>query len=211
MMLQEIMQVVARQLKNNFLFEENDFEKLVISGRMALSQTVYSLSWSNNKYYASLNEKNFNIFHSNQNAIFLYYLSNNLFKENETYLAERVYYLNKMLNCVELFYEVELPRIFSCDHPLGSVIGRAKYSDYFSFSQGCTVGNNRGIYPRIGHHVAMMSNSKILGDSCVGNYCVIAANTCIKDEDIPDNSVVFGQSPNLIIKNNFVEDSIWRR
>ena len=51
----------------------------------------------------------------------------------------KFYYLNKIMNSVEMFYEVELPSVFCCDHPLGSVMGRARYSDFFYFSQGCTV------------------------------------------------------------------------
>ena len=46
----------------------------------------------------------------------------------------------------------------------------------------------------------MMSDSKILGNSIIGDHCIIAANAYVKDTNIPDHSLVFGQSPNLIIK-----------
>ncbi len=105
-----------------------------------------------------------------------------------------------MLNACDLFYEVELPDIFRLDHPVGTVMGRAKYSDYFLFSQNCTVGNNRGIYPQIGQHVWMCTNASIIGNCIIGNNVIIGANACVKDQNIPDNSIVFGQSPNLIIK-----------
>jgi serine O-acetyltransferase len=116
-------------------------------------------------------------------------------------LADKCYYLNKVLNSCDLFYEVELPPIFMLDHPVGSVMGRAKYSDYFSFGQNCTVGNNHGIYPVIGDHVRMCANSMILGNCTIGNNVIIGAATCVKDESIPDNSLVFGKSPHLIIKS----------
>lgn len=86
------------------------------------------------------------------------------------------------------------------DHPVGSVLGRAKYGDYFEFSQNCTVGNNKGVYPTIGNHVRMKSGAKIVGDCNIGNNVILAANTYVKDTNIEDNSVVFGSSPNLIIK-----------
>jgi serine O-acetyltransferase len=86
------------------------------------------------------------------------------------------------------------------DHPVGSVMGRAKYSDYFSFGQNCTVGNNHSIYPVIGDHVKMCASSMILGNCTIGNNVIIGAGACVKDENIPDNSLVFGNSPNLIIK-----------
>ena len=46
----------------------------------------------------------------------------------------------------------------------------------------------------------MYSNSSILGDAVIGNNVIISAGTIIVGENIPDNSIVFGRSPNLIIK-----------
>lgn len=67
-------------------------------------------------------------------------------------------------------------------------------------SQGCTVGNNHGEYPSFGESVFMLSNSKVLGGCEIGSHVIISANTYIKDTDIPSGSIVFGQSPNLVIK-----------
>ncbi len=141
----------------------------------------------------------FNPFHSAQYTIFLYYYSNIMGKSNSL-LADKLYYLNKVLNSCDLFHQVELPDIFFTDHPVGSVMGRAKYSDFFSFAQNCTVGNNNGIYPVIGKNVRMCANSMILGNCHIGDNVILGANTCIKDENIPENALVFGSSPNLIIK-----------
>jgi serine O-acetyltransferase len=96
---------------------------------------------------------------------------------------------------------VELPESFFFEHPLGMVLGRAKYGDEFFAMQGCTVGGNKMKYPEIGKNVKMYSNSKILGKAIIGDNVLIAANTYIKGESIPSNSIVFGQSPNLIIKD----------
>ncbi len=118
-----------------------------------------------------------------------------------------MYYLNKALNSVELFYEVELPEIWSCEHPLGSVMGKATYGDYFFFYQGCTVGGNFNHdgsidYPHFKDHVIMFSNSKVLGNCYIGSNVMIAANVYIKDTDVPDDVIVFGQSPDLVFKPN---------
>ena len=137
------------------------------------------------------------------NCNYLYWLSHELYKRNNG-VADKVYYLNKMLNLVDLFYAIELPETWSCEHPLGSVLGRGVYGKQFFFYQGCTVGGNynKGVleYPTIGEDVIMYSNSKIVGNSVIGDHVRIAANTYIKNEIIPDRSIVFGQSPNLIIK-----------
>lgn len=104
------------------------------------------------------------------------------------------------MNACDLYHEVELPSFFKLDHPVGSVMGRAKYGNGFSFTQNCTVGNNKGIYPIIGENVRMCANASIIGKCVIGNNVTIGANSGVKDEDIPDNSLVFGQSPHLIIK-----------
>ena len=78
----------------------------------------------------------YNSLHSVMNMIFLYYLSNELFKRNIcSGLCDKVYYLNKIMHSVDLFYAIELPDVFGAQHPLGAVMGRAKYSNGFSSTQ----------------------------------------------------------------------------
>jgi serine O-acetyltransferase len=120
-------------------------------------------------------------------------------------LADRVYYLNKALNGVDLYHEVELPEIFGLDHPLGSVMGRARYSDFFFFSQSCTVGNSRGTYPQFGEEVLMLSGAKVLGNCDIGSHVILSANSYVKDTNIPSCSIVFGSSPDLVIKQKPLE------
>jgi serine O-acetyltransferase len=64
-------------------------------------------------------------------AVFLYYLSNLLWKNHCEEEATVVYYLNKVLHSVEWFYALELPNHFFAEHPLNSVLGKAEYGDYF--------------------------------------------------------------------------------
>ena len=99
-----------------------------------------------------------------------------------------------------MFYQIELPEYFSLDHPVGTVIGRGIYSNGFEFSQNCTVGNNKGVYPHLGKNFCMCANTTILGNCHVGDNVTLGAGALVKDQDIPSNSLVFGQSPNLIIK-----------
>lgn len=146
----------------------------------------------------------FHVEHSVQYSVFLYYLSNSLYKAGKTDPASFVYYLNKLMHSVEMFYAIEMPEHFCAEHPLGAVMGRAVYGDYFFFYQGCTVGGNfkgdKIKYPVLGEYVTMFSNSKILGDCRIGNHVIIAANAYIKDTDIPDHSIVYGQYPRLVVK-----------
>ncbi len=155
-----------------------------------------------NKYYSSNGDIYFNPYHSAQYTIFLYYFSNTIYKETtSTFLADKIYYLNKIMNACDLFYAIELPTAFMLEHPVGSVMGRAKYGEGFMFYQGCTVGGNKKLeYPIIGINVHMYANSSIIGKCHIGDNVLVGAGCLIKDQDIPSDSLVFGESPNLIIK-----------
>lgn len=108
--------------------------------------------------------------------------------------------MNKALNAVDLYYEIELPDLFFLDHPVGTLLGRADYGDYFVFSQHITVGNNHDIYPVFDERVSLLAGAVVIGNSRIGRNTIVSAESFIKDEEIPPNSVVFGQSPHLVIK-----------
>jgi len=195
--------LVASQI-NNFFVLKDQHEKVILEQCIgtALERCEYCFSFSLNKYYNLDGTTLFNPFHSGQYSIFLYFLSNSIHREYQELrlLADKVYYLNKALNGLDLYYEVDMPEIFFLDHPVGSVIGKATYADFFSFRQSCTVGNNRGVFPVMGKNVMLMSGAKVLGDCTISENVIVAANTYIKDTDIPPSSVVFGSSPDLVIK-----------
>lgn len=200
----EIKNLLCNQIFNLFGLrpEEKEIIDKVFNG--SLKRTEICFSKSKLKYYKLKGKTFFNPFHSGQYCIFLYFVSNTIFnlgpKKINKLLADKVYCLNKALNGLDLFYEVKMPKIFSLDHPVGSVIGRAKINNYFSFSARCTVGNNKGIYPIIGKKVLMSNGSSIIGNCIIGNNVIFAANSSIVDMDIPNNSVVYGQFPNNVIK-----------
>jgi serine O-acetyltransferase len=207
---QTLFNLLVKQIRNLFLLEDEEYKELENNFNLVLIKVEKNFSYSDNKYYIyrenMLKNENksikpyFNPFHSGQYTIFLYYFSYIIGKCN-ILLADKLYYLNKVLNGCDLFHQVELPDIFFLDHPVGSVMGRAQYDNYFSFSQNCTVGNNNGIYPVIGKNVRMCANSMILGNCRISDNVTLGANACVKDENVPENSIVFGASPNLIIKS----------
>ncbi len=205
---EELSALIRRQLNHLFILREGaETDHLEASIDPTLSKIEHCFKHTANRYYNQDGQAYFNPFHSGQYCIFLYFLSRTISLNDPDYrtLADRVYFLNKALNAIDLFYEVELPDVFALDHPVGTVLGRAKYSDYFSCLQNCTVGNNNGIYPIIGHNVKMLSGAKLIGDSTVGDNVILSSNTYVKDADIPSCSLVFGSSPNLIIKSRELE------
>ena len=211
----QLIDAVVRQLKNMYGVTVDELAYIDNHIDEAICRTLNCFSHIKNKYYCS---NDINVLHSGQYTIFLYYLANTIFvneiKDRCDYadystakrrICDKIYCLNKMASSCDVYYEVHLPDYFFIDHPMGSVIGRGKIGDGFCFIQGCTIGGNHGAYPVLGKNVIMYSNSKILGDCHIGNNVLIGANAYVKDMDIPDNSIVYGQYPNVIIKKNRVE------
>lgn len=202
---EQILRLLYRQLDNFFFIsdeERNDISSVVDD---VLERCKINFQASDNKYFIA-NGGGYNPFHSVMNMIFLYYMSNELYKRGKSSeLCDKVYYLNKIMNSVDLFYAIELPDKFGAEHPLSSVMGRAKYGNGFFFYQGCTVGGNRDKegalhYPVIGENVRMFANSSIIGKCTIGNNVTLGAGALVKNTNIPDNALVFGQSPNLVVK-----------
>ncbi|MDR7857544.1 hypothetical protein [Tissierella sp.] len=210
---QELINHVNRQI-TNILGGNDDISPYLDE---ALVRVKKCFDITKNKYYHDGMQSYFSHYHSGQYAIFLYYLSNTIYHRGDnSILANKIYYLNKILHSIDWYYEIELPEYFGVEHPLGSVLGRAKYSNGFFLYQGCTVGGNKGKYPVIGKNVILYSNVTILGDTNIGNNVLISTGTTIKDEIIPSNCIVFGKSPNIIIKpknRDYVDEIIsgfWR-
>lgn len=209
---EDMLKQLLHQLESNFLL--SDVEKDTVSERFdfALVACEENFRVNENKYFrqavGGAEYVRFNPYHSVQYMIFLYYLSHDIYMNcQQPLLCDKIYYLNKLFHSVDLFYVVELPKHFGAEHPLGSVMGRAQYSDGFFFYQGCTVGGTRDkennlYYPVIEENVHMYSNSSILGRCHIGKNVNVGAGCIVKNQDVPDNCTVFGQSPNLIIKPN---------
>lgn len=204
-----MLSLVKRQLLSFFpsLTSEEE-QQLKLSVERAIEVSVKNFSNSENKYFSSIVDGEhiikFDAYHSIQWMIFLYYLSHDLYSKSLS-LCDRVYYLNKIMHSVDLFYAIDLPEVWGAEHPLGSVMGRAKYSNGFFFYQGCTVGGTRDkegnlYYPELEENVKMYANSSILGRCHIGRNAQIGAGALVKNQDVPADSIVFGQSPNLIFK-----------
>lgn len=205
-----ILALVCRQVDNNFTLSEEEKKQIEASFDDALASCEDNFVHTSNKYYTrevnGVRVAYFNPFHSVQWMIFLYYLGNRIFRNGGGKICDKLYFLNKQMNGLDMFYAIELPKHFGAEHPVGSVMGRAKYSNGFFFYQGCTVGGTRDkennlYYPVIEENVHMYSNSSILGKCHIGRNVNVGAGCIIKNQDVPDNCTVFGESPNLIIKN----------
>lgn len=194
----EAYSLARHQLENFFRLNRSERQELRCARLAAESATRFCLSSEGANFWA---------LNSNHFSIYLYWLSRTTslsLGSGSQSLSTKVYLLNKALHSVELYFEVRMPDVFFCEHPIGSVMGRAQYGNGFFFYQNCTVGGsyNKGklSYPTIGKNVRMYAGASILGNSAVGDNVILGAGTIVKDDTVPSNTLVFGQSPNLILR-----------
>jgi serine O-acetyltransferase len=164
---------------------------------LALERTAHCFSRVGLKGFTDAEGAIFSHRHSDQYAIFLYYLANSAFQAGNIVLAEKTYALNKALHGLDAFYEVELPAIFAVQHPVGTVLGRATYSDYFLCYQNCTVGANlEGEHPSFGEGVVMYGGSRIIGDTHVGSNTLVSTGAIVIDSgNIQPDAILHGVYP----------------
>ncbi len=208
----EIKTILLHQLRNHW----PSVDESIIDAAMPKAVKSVEDSFINlpNKRFFDGENVLFSPYYSIHWMIFLYRISHEIYLmsgRNPPKEADQCYYLNKILHGNDWFYAVDLPSHFLCEHPLGSVLGRANYGDYLFIYQGTTVGGNRRgselCYPTIGNNVILFSNATVLGDTVIGDNVVISSGTYIINDTIPDNCIVFGRSPELIIKTK-TEDEI---
>lgn len=203
-----LLKLLKHQLANFFMLNNQEEIALDEYFAQALKRCEFCFLQNSNNYYKREGEVYFNPYHSVQYMTFLYYFSNTLYHNDpkQINLCDKLYYLNKTLNSVDLLYAVELPDFFTAEHPVGSVIGRAQIGEGFVFFQNCTVGGvererDAEVYPVIGKQVHLYANSSVIGNCKIGDNVSLGAGTLVKNQNVPDNSFVFGQSPNIIIKS----------
>jgi serine O-acetyltransferase len=145
-----------------------------------------------------------NVLHSSQYAMFLYLLSNEMWKKNvDVAICEKIFYLNKSLNSIDLYFEVELPEHFFIGHSSGIVFSKAVYGDYFAIYQNCTVGKSLGKAPVFEDGVLMYPSSMVMGDSLVKSGSVITPGTKIINRSTAAFSYAFqSEGRELVFKSH---------
>lgn len=208
----ELTQYLANQL--NFFFNDG---RNVSEGTLtevvseALKKFELCCSHITLKYCHDGSEVLFNHLHSDQYSMFLYLASHSAYRIGlEAHIATKIYLLNKALHGIDVFFEIELPSIFLFVHPLGTVLGRAKYKDYFVVHHGCTIGHEHGKHPSLGERLTLYPGSLIAGDCVIGNNCKIGANSSLIDKSLPDNTLYVGNPRSFTEKVNNRDLEVWK-
>ena len=163
----------------------------------ALQRVEYCFSQINRKYYREGNEILFNHLNSDHFASYLYFLGNTVWLETQdTEFPTRLFYLNKVMHGLDLFYSVAMPDIFLLIHPLGTVLGNAHYENFLVVYQNVTVGADEvGIYPSFESGTVLYAKSTVIGACKFGSDVVLGADTFLLNTDIPAGSLVVGHYP----------------
>ena len=144
----------------------------------------------------------FDHLHSSQYTTFLYYLANTLWRSGGAHaLCDKLFGLNKALNGIDLFYEIDMPEVFFIGHSVGIVLAKARYGNRLVLYQNSTVGKNHGQAPSLGDGVVMYTPSAVIGRCEIGPGSVIAQGTSIVNRSTPGNCMVFqGEAGGLVFK-----------
>jgi serine O-acetyltransferase len=187
-------------------------EEMLPSVVRSMERLAHCFCHIENRYFFDGKNVVFNHLHGDQYAMWLYILSRQLFEDKmPTEWCNKLFLLNKALHGCDIFFEVELPSIFLLVHPLGTVLGRGCYSDFFIAYQRCGVGSNHDLYPQIGPHVTLKPGSSVLGDSIIGSNVAIAAEALVIDKVVPSDSVYFGNPRNHWTRQKLTSEKIWRK
>lgn len=99
----DISNQLIHQLSSFFPLSEEEKKITKVKIERVVSRCEYCFSLTDNKYYSLNGETYFNPYQSAQYTIFLYYFSNTIFRETDNrILADKLYYLNKIMNGCDL-------------------------------------------------------------------------------------------------------------
>lgn len=209
-----ILSIDEEHLKNYIVFQlehffpdDNKYDIPIEILNFAISRMEYNFSKINLPAYSNdQGQTFFNHLHSDQYSMFLYFLSNELFRrgidsKERRVLCDKLMLLNRCLSGAFIPYKIELPDIFFGGHPVGTVLGHAKYSNYLIVMQGVTVSSGSEYdhidsggakeCPEFGEYVQLCSGCSVVGRPIIGNNVTIGVNATCHGIDIPDNSVLF--------------------
>lgn len=178
---------VGRQLDTFFYDGDREHEILIPAHVSAALERTFVCIASVKMW----KEDQFDYLHTSQYLTFLYYLSNEIWREaGNRSVCNKIFFLNKSLNGIDLFYEINMPRRFFVGHSVGIVLAKAVYGENLVLYQNSTVGRHRDRIPNIGDGVVVYPNSAIVGACNVGANTVLPQGTSLIDTDTPGDCVV---------------------
>lgn len=93
-------------------------------------------------------------------------------------------------------------------HPRNVVIGdRVIIGNNCRIYQGVTIGQSKGMYPKIGDNVIIYPGAKIIGDVSIGDNSIVGTNAVVT-KNVPSNTIVAG-IPARVLKSRAAQDKFY--
>ena len=146
-------------------------------------------------------------FHVDSALTYLVYLASTIYQTVDhpscKIVAEAVYYYSRGHFHIDVFPSRIIPQEILFVHPLGSILGNAKFGRRLVVYQQVTIGGNPKLeYPVIGDDVVLFSKSSVLGRSVIGNNCSIGAGVILNNQIVADDTIVYLDNGCLKQKQN---------
>lgn len=156
--------------------------------------------------YRDLNKESlFSHLHRDQYATFLYFLANTIWVHyHEKQICDKLLNLQSILHSFFLSYKCEMPDLFWLGHPIGSIIGNAKYSDGLCITQNVTVNTHVDAQGNVdlvlGKGVVLQPGATIIGNKQIGDRVTIGPNVLIYNEKIESDYTCINQKGEILIR-----------
>lgn len=205
MLSNNLLNYINQQLDNTFPdnFDSKPLLKKHIDN--AYDRMLYSLSFVRLNGY-----KEFSHNHSDLYAQFIYYLSNEIWKEvGSNPVSTKLFQLNKSLHSFNCMYDTILPDIFLLIHSVGIVLGKANYENFLVVCQNVTVGADRNKIPKFHGPSYLGPNSSVIGNCSVAEYSYFGIGAILLNQDSYSHSVVCAPgSPKQFLptKRNIIDE-----
>lgn len=189
--VEDLAQYYQHQL-NAFFPDHNLVEKSSVVSVIdtALDRLQYCFSHVAFNRYNENGQPKYDHLYADHNIVFNWFLANEAYKAGDLILANKLYYLNKVMHAVDCMYNTAMPDIFLIFHGSGTMLGKAQYDNFFVALQGCTVGSHKGQYPVFGKGVALTANTSVIGRCNIGNRVTVGTRAMVFAKDIQDDTTV---------------------
>jgi serine O-acetyltransferase len=197
--------MVSRQIEN-FIPDGHDAAPAIAAAMpKALQRTRHCVN-----QVKAWREGGFDALVSGQYATLLYLLSRQVWlQEGDAAVATRLFLVNKALNAMELFYEIELPEVFLLGHTPGLVLAKATYGLHLVLHQNCTVGRKlNGDRPVIESGVVLFPGAMVTGRCLLRANTVVAPGVCLVDTDTPGDCYMVNSPEGVVAKP--ARREVWR-
>lgn len=111
-------------------------------------------------------------------------------------LADRLYYLNRIIHGINIYHTVNLPAEFFLAYASHCILPNTTYGNRFVLYHGVSIGSADHQLPTFGNNVILMPNSIVSGSSSIGDNVVVAAGVKVINQSTPDGVIVYQSTDN---------------